>query len=87
MPSASAEGISPSWRGGNVVIVTGPDMLLTRAEVAEVAQVSRERVRGWERAGHLDRAGLNESGRPVYKALDAAKVAHKLEGHTRLAAA
>lgn len=70
-----------------MVIVTGPEMLLTRAQVAEVAGVAKERVRGWERAGHLERAGLNEKGEPVYTALDAAKVARKLEGHTRLAAA
>lgn len=70
-----------------MVIVTGPDMLLTRTQAAEVARVSKERIRGWERAGHLERAGLNEDGQPVYQALDLAKAAHKLEGFTRLAAA
>ena len=67
--------------------VTDPDMLLTRAEAAEVAHVSKERVRAWERNGHLEREGLNDDGQPVYKALEVAKVAHKLRGFTRVSAA
>lgn len=69
-----------------MVTVTGPEMLLTRAEAAEVAQVTRERIRTWERTGHLDRAGLDEHGRPVYRALDVAKAEHRLRGYTRVAA-
>ena len=70
-----------------MVTITGPDMLLTRPEAAEVAQVSKERIRGWERAGHLERAGLNERGEPVYTALAVAKVQHRMHGWTRIAAA
>jgi len=70
-----------------VVTVTGPYMLLTRAEAAEVAQVSVERIRTWERRGHLERAGLNEAGQPVYEAVAVAKAQHKLFGYTRVSAA
>jgi hypothetical protein len=70
-----------------VVTITGPDMLLTRSEAAEVARVSKERVRAWERNGHLERVGLNATGMPVYKAVDVAKVAHKLRGYTRVSTA
>lgn len=70
-----------------MVTITGPDMLLTRPEAAEVAQVSKERIRGWERGGHLERAGLNERGEPVYTALAVAKVQHKMYGWTRVLAA
>lgn len=70
-----------------MVTVTGPEMLLTRSQAAEVAHVSKERVRAWERRGHLERHGLNEHGDPVYLALDVAKTAHKLHGWTRTGAA
>lgn len=70
-----------------MVIVTGPEMLLTRAEAAEVASVDQERIRGWERRGHLERAGLNEDGLPVYKAVEVAKAKHKFDGYTRVSAA
>ena len=69
-----------------LVTITGPDMLLTRAEAAEVARVSVERIRTWERRGHLDRAGLNDDGQPVYTALDVAKAQRKLQPWTRVAA-
>jgi hypothetical protein len=74
-----------------MVTVTGPETLLTRAEAAEVAGalipgITAERIRAWERNGHLERAGLNEAGLPVYTALDVAKAAHKLRGYTRIAA-
>ena len=69
-----------------MVTVTGPDMLLTRAEAAEVARVNVERIRGWERNGHLEREGLNEDGQPVYKAVEVAKTQYKLRGWTRVAA-
>jgi DNA-binding transcriptional MerR regulator len=69
-----------------MVRVTGPDMLLTRAEAAEVARVDKERIRAWERNGHLERAGVDDLGRPVYKALDVAKVELKLRRFTRVAA-
>jgi DNA-binding transcriptional MerR regulator len=69
-----------------VVTVTGPGMLLTRQEAALVAGVSVERVRTWERRGHLERAGVNEGGQPVYQAVDVAKAQHKLRNWTRVAA-
>lgn len=66
------------------MVVTGPEMLLTRREAAEVAGVSVERIRTWERRHHLERAGLNENGDPVYQALDVAKAAHRLRQYTRV---
>lgn len=70
-----------------MVTITSPDMLLTRSEAAEVARVSKERIRAWERNGHLERAGLNENGLPVYKAVEVAKAQHKLQGYTRVSSA
>jgi DNA-binding transcriptional MerR regulator len=61
-------------------------MELNRAEAAEVTGTSVERIRTWERRGHLERAGLDEDGNPVYKAVDVAKAQHKLKGYTRVAA-
>ena len=58
-------------------------MLLTTTEVAEVAGVKPDRIRKWDRRGHLERAGLNERGWPLYKALDVAKVKHKFHGCAR----
>ncbi len=67
--------------GATLVVITGPEMLLTRREAAEVASVDIERLRQWERRGHLERAGLNERGWPVYRALDVAKCKHRFAGH------
>ena len=64
-----------------LVVITSPDMLLTRAQAAEVAGVDVERIRTWERRKHLDRAGLNEDGLPVYRALDVAKCQHRFAGY------
>ena len=58
-------------------------MLLTTTEAAEVAGVKPDRIRKWDRRGHLERAGLNERGWPLYKALDVAKVKHKFHGCAR----
>lgn len=55
-------------------------MLLTRAEAAEVAGVSVERIRTWERRKYLERAGLNDQGWPLYAALDVAKCKHRFQG-------
>lgn len=68
------------------MVITGPEMLLTRQEAAEVAHVDAERIRTWERRKHLERAGLNEDGQPVYTALAVAKAEYKLRGFTRVAA-
>lgn len=76
-----------------MLTITGPDMLLNRAEAAEAAsvefgaEVSVERIRTWERRGHLECEGLNEDGQKVYKAVEVAKAAHKLRGFTRVSAA
>ncbi len=66
-----------------MVVITSPEMLLTRAEAAEVAGETAERVRIWERRGHLERAGLNEQGWPLYRALEVAKCKHRFQGHGR----
>ncbi len=66
-----------------MVVITSPDMLLTTAQAAEVAGVKIDRVRKWDRRGHLERAGLNERGWPVYRALDVAKCKHRFQGCAR----
>ena len=66
-----------------MVIVTNPDMLLTVPEAAEVANVRPDRIRKWDRRGHLERAGLNDKGWPLYRALDVAKCKHKFHGCAR----
>lgn len=65
------------------VVITSPDMLLTVPQAAEVAGVKPDRVRKWDRRGHLERAGLNEQGWPLYRALDVAKCKHKFHGYAR----
>lgn len=70
-----------------MVTITGPFMHLNRAEAAEVADVSVERIRTWERRGHLERAGLNEAGQPVYEAVAVARAKAKLDGYTRVSTA
>ena len=85
MPSAR----SPRWRAFSragrcaLVVITSPDMLLTTAEAAEVAGVKIGRIRQWNNRGHLERAGLDERGWPLYRALDVAKVKHKFHGCAR----
>jgi len=66
-----------------VVVITSPDMLLTVPQAAEVAGVKPDRIRKWDRRGHLERAGLNERGWPVYRALDVAKCKHRFQGYAR----
>ena len=63
-----------------MVVITSPDMLLTRAEACEVADVDKERLRQWERRGHLERAGISERGQVLYHALDVAKCKHRFQG-------
>jgi hypothetical protein len=69
--------------GVPVVVITSPDMLLTVPEAAEVADVKPDRIRKWDRRGHLERAGLNDRGWPVYRALDVAKCKHRFQGYGR----
>ena len=86
MPSAreiAAGGFLHVWRFVSVVIITSPDMLLTVPEAAEVAGVKPDRIRKWDRRGHLERAGLNERGWPLYRALDVAKCKQKFHGYAR----
>jgi hypothetical protein len=71
------------WGVPALVVITSPEMLLTRAEAAEVAGVDIERFRNWERRGHVERAGLNEKGWPLYRALDVAKAKHRFQGCAR----
>ena len=66
-----------------MVVITSPDMLLTSSQAAEVAGVTKKRVLQWDSRGHLERAGLNEKGWPVYRALDVAKCKHKFHGYAR----
>ena len=85
MSSARSQGGGHFFMSGRsgLVVITSPDMLLTRAEAAEVADVDIERFRNWERRGHIERAGLNERGWPVYRALDVAKCKHRFQGYAR----
>ena len=66
-----------------MVVITSPDMLLTVPQAAEVAGVKADRIRKWDRRGHLERAGLNERGWPLYRALDVAKAKHRFQGYAR----
>lgn len=66
-----------------MVVISSPDMLLTSSQAAEVAGVTKKRVLQWDSRGHLERAGLNEKGWPVYRALDVAKCQHKFYGYAR----
>jgi hypothetical protein len=66
-----------------MVVITSPDMLLTTAQAAEVAGVKIDRIRKWNRRGHLERAGLNEQGWPLYRAVDVAKAKHRFYGYAR----
>jgi len=85
MPSAR----NPRWRAFScarrcvLVVITSPDMLLTTAQAAEVAGVKIGRIRQWNNRGHLERAGLDERGWPLYRALDVAKCKHKFHGYAR----
>lgn len=70
-----------------MVTVTGPDMLVTAREAAELCRVKIDTVRKWERRGHLERAGLNERGWPVYLAVDVAKAEYATRERARRFAA
>jgi hypothetical protein len=70
-------------RGVNVVTVTGPEMLLTSREAAEICRVKIDTVRKWERRGHLERVGLDENGWPVYLAVDVAKAEYATRARAR----
>lgn len=69
------------------MVVTGPDMLVTARQAAELACVRIDTVRKWTRRGHLERAGLNEDGWPVYRAVDVAKAEYKTRARARRTAA
>lgn len=74
MPSARKPRRGRFSRSGvDMVTVTGPDMLVTTREAAELCRVKIDTVRKWERRGHLQRVGLNDDGWPVYLAVDVAK--------------
>lgn len=66
-----------------MVVIASPDMLLTSSQAAEVAGVTKKRILQWDRRGHLERAGLNEHGWPVYTALNVAKCKQKFHGYAR----
>ncbi|MFB7907658.1 MerR family transcriptional regulator [Kitasatospora sp. NPDC056076] len=53
--------------------------LLTGPEVATLCRVDPATVRQWKRRGHLQPAGLDDRGRPLYRQIDAARA----EAHTR----
>jgi hypothetical protein len=53
--------------------------LVTTAGAATIAGVSVATIRSWRLRGHLDVAGLTETGRPMYRWIDVAKA----ERHTR----
>ncbi len=83
MPSAgkTAGGLFSCAGRCVLVVITSPDMLLSTAQAAEVAGVKIDRIRKWNRRGHLDRAGLDERGWPLYRALDVAKCQHRFAGY------
>jgi DNA-binding transcriptional MerR regulator len=72
-----------SCSGVEMVTITGPDMLVTTREAAELCRVKIDTVRKWVRRGHLDRAGLDENGWPVYRAVDVAKAEYATRERAR----
>jgi len=65
------------------VVVYGPEMLVTTREAAELANVKIDTVRKWVRRGHLEVAGLDERGWPVYRAVDVAKAEYRTRQRAR----
>ncbi|MFJ2863695.1 MerR family transcriptional regulator [Kitasatospora sp. NPDC087314] len=49
------------------------DTLLTGPEAANLCRVTPEAIRQWKRRGHLQPAGLDHHGRPLYRQLDVAR--------------
>jgi hypothetical protein len=53
------------------------------AESAEAVRVQPGTVRKWASRGHLAPAGLDERGRPLYRAIDVIHAEHKTRAHAR----
>lgn len=67
----------------SVLVNDGPDSLLTTAEAANTAGVTVTTIRSWVNRGHLEAAGLNERGHPLYRLLDVAKAEAATRDHAR----
>lgn len=44
--------------------------------------VSQDQIRQWKRRGHLEAAGLDERGRPLYRGIDVLRAQAKAEQNT-----
>ena len=69
--------------GGGMLTVSGPDMMVTTREAAGLCRVKIDTVRKWVRRGHLEVAGLNEVGWPMYRVVDVAKAEYKTRERAR----
>ena len=49
-----------------IVFITRGDGYVTTAQAAEIARVGEGTIRQWKLRGHLEPAGLDERGRPLY---------------------
>lgn len=49
------------------------ESLVDTAQAANLAGVTTDTIRQWSARGHLPKAGLDNSGRPLYKWIDVAK--------------
>ena len=66
-----------------MVTITDPDMLVTTRQAADLCRVKIDTVRKWVRRGHLEKAGLNENGWPVYRAVDVARAEYATRERAR----
>jgi hypothetical protein len=46
---------------------------------AILADVSQDQIRQWKRRGHLEQAGADERGRPLYRGIDVLRAQAKAE--------
>ncbi len=63
--------------------ITRGDGLWTTAQAAEHAKVQPNTIRQWVRRGHLEPAGLDEGGRPLFDPIAVAKAEFATHKHAR----
>lgn len=56
------------------MLIIDPEGLVTTAQAAELADVKPGTIRQWVKRGHLEKAGLDERGYPMYRVADVARV-------------
>lgn len=51
------------------------DDLVSTTDAAREIGVATETIRSWAHRGHLEKAGLDEKGRPMYRLIDVVRAA------------